>query len=151
MWRHPAKRSIADDDQTLRAPHHNISEAGLIGGGTIPKPGEVSLAHNGVLFLDELLEFKRSVLDGLRQPLEEGTVTVTRVNASLQYPARFMLVVAMNPCPCGYHGDRTRECICNLNKSDGIGVGFQARSAIGLIFTWKSLRFCFGPWTRSIS
>ena len=97
----------------FRAPHHNISEVGLIGGGTIPKPGEVSLAHNGVLFLDELLEFKRSVLDGLRQPLEDGTVTITRINASLQYPARFMLVVAMNPCPCGHYGDRTRECICN--------------------------------------
>ena len=100
----------------FRAPHHNISDAGLIGGGTIPKPGEVSLAHNGVLFLDEVLEFKRSVLDGLRQPLEEGVVTVTRVNASLQYPARFMLVVAMNPCPCGYHGDRTRECICTPHQ-----------------------------------
>ena len=74
------------------------------------------MAHNGVLFLDEVLEFKRSVLDGLRQPLEEGTVTVTRVNASLQYPARFMLVVAMNPCPCGYHGDRTRECICSAHQ-----------------------------------
>ena len=96
----------------LRAPHHTISDAGLIGGGTIPKPGEVSMAHHGVLFLDEVLEFKRSVLDGLRQPLEDGTVTVTRVNASLQYPARFMLIVAMNPCPCGHYGDRTRECIC---------------------------------------
>ena len=96
----------------FRAPHHTISDAGLIGGGTIPKPGEVSMAHHGVLFLDEVLEFKRSVLDGLRQPLEDGTVTVTRVNASLQYPARFMLVVAMNPCPCGHYGDRTRDCIC---------------------------------------
>lgn len=100
----------------FRAPHHTISDAGLIGGGTIPKPGEASLAHNGVLFLDEVLEFKRSVLDGLRQPLEEGTVTVTRVNASLQYPARFMLVVAMNPCPCGYHGDRTRDCFCTPHQ-----------------------------------
>jgi magnesium chelatase family protein len=96
----------------FRAPHHSISDAGLIGGGSIPRPGEVSLAHNGVLFLDESPEFRRPVLDGLRQPLEEGAVTLTRISGSLRYPARFMLIAAMNPCPCGYYGDRSRECIC---------------------------------------
>ena len=96
----------------FRAPHHSISDAGLIGGGVVPRPGEVSLAHHGVLFLDEIPEFKRHVLDGLRQPLEDGTVMLTRVSASLRYPARVMLVAAMNPCPCGYYGDRTRECLC---------------------------------------
>lgn len=96
----------------FRAPHHSISDAGLIGGGTVPRPGEVSLAHHGVLFLDEIPEFKRHVLDGLRQPLEDGTVMLTRVSASLRYPARIMLVAAMNPCPCGYYGDRSRECVC---------------------------------------
>jgi magnesium chelatase family protein len=96
----------------FRAPHHSISDAGLIGGGAVPRPGEVSLAHHGVLFLDEIPEFKQHVLDGLRQPLEDGTVMLTRVSASLQYPARVMLVAAMNPCPCGHYGDRTRECLC---------------------------------------
>ena len=96
----------------FRSPHHSISDAGLIGGGTTPRPGEVSLAHNGVLFLDESPEFRRPVLDGLRQPLEEGAVTLTRVSGSLRYPAQFMLIAAMNPCPCGYYGDGSRECIC---------------------------------------
>lgn len=100
----------------FRAPHHSISDAGLIGGGAAPKPGEVSLAHHGVLFLDEILEFKRHVLDGLRQPLEDGSVTVTRVNASLSYPAAVMLVAAMNPCPCGHYGDRSKECLCTPHQ-----------------------------------
>jgi magnesium chelatase family protein len=96
----------------FRAPHHSISDAGLIGGGTFPRPGEVSLAHHGVLFLDEIPLFKQHVLDGLRQPLEDGTVRLTRVSASVRYPARLMLVAAMNPCSCGYLGHRTRECVC---------------------------------------
>jgi magnesium chelatase family protein len=100
----------------FRAPHHSISDAGLVGGGTVPKPGEVSLAHNGVLFLDKSPEFKRGVLDGLRQPLEDGHVTLTRASGSLRYPARFMLIAAMNPCPCGYYGDRTRPCVCTVTQ-----------------------------------
>ena len=100
----------------FRSPHQSISDAGLIGGGTIPRPGEVSLAHNGVLFLDEILEFRRPVLEGLRQPLEDGSVALTRVSASLRYPSRVMLVAATNPCPCGFYGDHTRECLCTPHQ-----------------------------------
>src|SRR4051812_5638007 len=97
-----------------RSPHHTISDAGLIGGGIIPRPGEVSLAHNGVLFLDELPEFPRNVLEVMRQPLEDGQVTIARASMSLTFPARFMLAAAMNPCPCGYHNAKSRECHCTL-------------------------------------
>ena len=97
----------------LRAPHHTVSDAGLIGGGSgMPRPGEVSLAHNGVLFLDELPEFARNVLEMLRQPLEDRTVTLARSNMTLSFPASFILICALNPCPCGFFGDATRECRC---------------------------------------
>jgi magnesium chelatase family protein len=100
----------------FRAPHHTISDAGLIGGGAVPRPGEVSLAHNGVLFLDELPEFDRNVLEVLRQPVEDGRVTISRAAISLTFPSGFMLAAAMNPCPCGYWGSQVRECSCTPPK-----------------------------------
>lgn len=97
----------------FRSPHHTISDAGLIGGGSFPQPGEISLAHNGVLFLDELPEFKRTVLEVMRQPMEERKVTISRAKVSLDYPASFMLLASMNPCPCGYYNHPEKECTCS--------------------------------------
>lgn len=96
----------------FRAPHHTASSASLVGGGAIPRPGEISLAHGGVLFLDELPEFARSTLEGLRQPLEEGRLTVSRARATFEFPSRFQFIAAMNPCPCGYRGDQVLPCRC---------------------------------------
>jgi magnesium chelatase family protein len=99
-------------NRPFRNPHHTISQAGLVGGGSLPQPGEISLAHNGVLFLDELTEFKRSTLEALRQPLENKTVSISRAQQALTYPANFLLIAALNPCPCGFYGDRNRQCTC---------------------------------------
>lgn len=103
-------------ERPFRSPHHTITEVGLVGGGRIPKPGEISLAHYGVLFLDELLEFKKNTLEVLRVPMEDREVTISRMGVSLTYPANFILIASTNPCPCGYYGNKEKECICTENQ-----------------------------------
>ncbi|MCB9492758.1 MAG: YifB family Mg chelatase-like AAA ATPase [Epsilonproteobacteria bacterium] len=100
----------------FRSPHHTISQAGLVGGGSYPRPGEISLAHNGVLFLDELTEFSRATLEVLREPLEGGNVLISRANCAVEFPASFLLVAALNPCPCGFYGDKKKQCVCTQQQ-----------------------------------
>ena len=106
------QRTVVLRERPFRAPHHTCTAITLVGGGRIPRPGEVSLAHRGGLFLDELLEFNREALEALRQPLEDGQITVSRLQTALTFPCRFSLLASMNPCPCGYYGDNLKECIC---------------------------------------
>jgi len=103
-------------NRPFRSPHHTISQAGLVGGGSYPQPGEISLAHNGILFLDELTEFRRDTLEVMRQPLENKMVSISRVQQSLNFPASFLLVAALNPCPCGFWGDKKRNCLCTTQQ-----------------------------------
>ncbi|MEO1186879.1 MAG: YifB family Mg chelatase-like AAA ATPase, partial [Cyanobacteria bacterium J06636_27] len=105
-------------DRPFRSPHHSASGPSLVGGGSYPRPGEISLSHRGVLFLDELTEFKRDVLEFLRQPLEDGQVTISRTKQSVMFPAQFTLVASTNPCPCGFYGDTVEQCTCSPNKRE---------------------------------
>jgi magnesium chelatase family protein len=113
------ERGSLVSDRPFRSPHHSASGPSLVGGGSYPRPGEISLAHRGILFLDELTEFKRDVLEFLRQPLEDGQVTVSRAKQSLSFPAKFTLVASTNPCPCGYYGDFVQACSCSPRQREG--------------------------------
>jgi len=129
----------------FRAPHHTISNAGLVGGGRWPRPGEISLAHRGVIFLDELPEFGSRTLEVLRQPMEDHIVTISRAAGTLSFPANFMFIASMNPCPCGYYGDPVQECTCSLSMVSRYQKRIPSpRSGQALARCWTALTF---TWT----
>jgi len=123
-------------ERPFRAPRYTISNAGLVGGGAVPRPGEITLSHHGVLFLDELPEFGHTSLEVLRQPIEDKFVTISRAHGTTTYPANFMLVAAMNPCPCGYSGDPEQACTVHRPRSAGINGGSPGLCLIDSIFLW---------------